>query len=350
MATLIALASVTGCGTTGDASDAAVAAQVDTDDDWCEGSTAFALPWLFELDSVWYRTDTANLMSRVNERVGDIVWLDGLGPSAVALGDGTITQSDGTPVDVTRSPVNIWNHRFWRVEVADTAGGTVYLQVILRQDGLGTKGVVWIDSASNAHFLGDCSASMWTEPFKAFSEHIQWTGTGEELLRLVIEGGDHYQKLVDFYAEPEPPGWDERLPIERTTLDEDMPEALAGELGASLLEVEVPESWLSTNTLLCSFVPEVGWNPCVPLVKGSTLRSPVEIEAYHFPGNPIELWLLDATDNARRVLIGDVTFAKDGDMLSIALIDPAPTVRQEDQLVAPASDEAWFQVTGYRSR
>ncbi len=57
------------------------------------------------------------------------------------------------------------------------------------------------------------------------------------------------------------------------------------------------------------------------------------------------MWLLNDTDSADRVLLGNVTFAEGKETLAIALVDPAPNTRAGDRLVAPSTDDAWFQLT-----
>lgn len=327
------------CGEPGEVGDAGVIPQVDTSPDWCTTVDPIRLPGLFALGGAWYETDTANLIDRVGDRRDDDVWLDGLGTTAVALGD---EAWDG----ISDGLINVSGYRFEPLEVAATSGGTVYIQVFEEGEEFRTKGLVWIDSAGDVHFLGDCAWMFWTEPFAQFAESIGWAGTEEQLLRRVIEDETYRQRLNDVYASgPAPPTWDERSPMERSTFDDDMPEALEAELDSGVVVVEIPDSWLNTDTLLCTFVPGVAWNVCIPLTEWSTLGSPAEIESYYRPGQAIEVWLLDETDPARGVLLGEVTFSGGQESLTISLVDPAPAVRVGDQWIAPEATESWFQLS-----
>ncbi len=178
----------------GEPGEAGVIPQVDTSPDWCTTvDHPILLPGLFAFGGVWYQTDTVKVTEHVDERRNDDVWLDGLGTLAVVLGDAALEGiSDG--------PINVSGYRFRPLEIAASVGGTVYLQVFQEGQEFRTKGVVWVDSVGNVHFLGDCAWMFWTEPFTQFAESIGWTETEEALLRLVIEDESYRKMLYDSFS------------------------------------------------------------------------------------------------------------------------------------------------------
>lgn len=328
-----------GCGAPG--SEQSVIAQVDAADASCSGvQDPILLANLFGLGGNWIKAQTADLVaaeigreSHPQDRV--IVDLPVIEIEVISV----------RPKDevVLSMAITVREDRFDRLEIASSLGGPVYVQLFKqgKDRPSSAKGMVWIDSVGDIHFLGDCAPFYWTEPMGRFAGSIGWQGTQEELLLALINREPEFEALKQWTFGPPEPKWADLHPEERHLFDapnrqlEDLVEP-------GFLIVSIPDSWLATNTLLCTFVPDAGWNPCIPLTEDSQFGSPVEIDTYHVPGDPIEVWLRDADDESTRTMIGLVTFEPGENTAEITLIDPAPSVRDSDGLLLDAAQQEWM--------
>lgn len=242
---------------------------------------------------------------------------------------------------ITSKPFHISEYRFQALELVASVGSQVYVRLFDQtEDRASAKVLAWVDSVGDVHFLGGCAPFRWTEPLGRFAEDMGWQGTQEELLLALINGEPELEALYEWTFGPPEPKWADQTPDERHLFD--APRRYLEGLEPGMLVVSVPDSWRTTNTLLCTFVPDAGWNPCIPLTEWSLFESPAEIDAYHVPGESIEVWLRDADDESSRSMIGLVVFAEGQRTVNVALIDPAPAVRHANGDLLGATQEQWI--------
>lgn len=123
-------------------------------------------------------------------------------------------------------------------------------------------------------------------------------------------------------ASPQPVAWVDRDPALRILDPEETPPEIFDQLTLVGYQVVVTEAWTHMNAALCSRIPALGWNECIPLNQTGTDR----LTGTATGGEPVEFWLLD-TDHPRITepllylgsIPGDVAIEGDGTTVTLEL-------------------------------
>jgi len=185
-------------------SEQSVVAQVDTADSSCSGlQDPILLANLFELGGSWIKAETADLVAAEIGRESH--------PQGRVIVDLPVIEVEVISVKpkdeiVLSVAITVREDRSDRLEIASSVGGPVYVQLFKqgRDRPASAKGLAWIESGGDVHFLGNCAPFYWTEPLGRFAGDIGWQGTQEELLLALINRGPEFEALKQWtFGHPE---------------------------------------------------------------------------------------------------------------------------------------------------
>ena len=241
----------------------------------------------FKANLVWETATAASLVS---------IATDGRGNGAVIALSGVQPLAASTPAITT---VNASEVDYPDFLTASAQGMTLWFGIDPATSVLRVNAAV--DSSQAVTFLGNCADHVTTE----FRRFVSAAGAGKsqaEMLRSIATAGAAAAQLHAFENPPQPTPtarrlWSELPPDQRHLDGEDTPQAVKKTLTDVWVHMNFPASWMNKDFNICGRTA-IAWSGCVAITGVATDTAPdVPMSFSYQRGQPLEMWLVDATAN-----------------------------------------------------